>query len=71
MSKINGIPPVPRIPEINAEAIWNDIKQEQNITKYFPEIYVTSVRVPDRTYLFTVLLSDFRSTFATNLSKDA
>ena len=38
MSKINGIPPVPRIPEINAEAIWNNIKQEQkslNISRKF------------------------------------
>ena len=49
-----GIPKIPRIPEINASLIWNEIKDEQQIVQYFPSAYVSSNRVPDREYMFNV-----------------
>ena len=54
VTQIAGVPDVPRIPQINAETIWNDIKHENTIIQYFPEIYVNSARIPDRTYMFVV-----------------
>lgn len=53
VAEITGIPEIPRIPEINAELIWSDIKKEPQITAFFPDVYVTSIRVPDRTYMFS------------------
>ena len=55
VSEINGIPKIPRIPEINAGKIWTDIRGEERIAVYFPENYTVSNRVPDREYMFTVV----------------
>ena len=54
VAQITGIPEVPRVPEVNAELIWQDIKSEPEINKYFPDSYFNGARVPDRTYMFTV-----------------
>ena len=51
---LNGIPKIPKIPEINARLIWDEIKNEQQISEYFPSSYVHSNRVPDRDYMFNV-----------------
>ena len=56
-SQITGIPEIPKIPEINAEVIWKNIKHESDITKYFPERYITGARIPDRTYLILQLIA--------------
>ena len=54
MNQITGIPQIPRIPEINCQLIWNEVKYISEISKFFPDIYINSIRIPDRTYLFTV-----------------
>ena len=54
-----GIPDIPRIKEINASVIWEDIKNEEAIMDYFPEIFVSTNRVPNRDYMFRVILKDF------------
>ena len=54
-----GIPDIPRIKEINASGIWKNIKNEEAITDYFPEIFVSTNRVPNRDYMFRVILKDF------------
>ena len=59
VSEITGIPEIPRIPDINAEMIWKDIKKKAQIIAYFPDSYVNSVRVPDRTHFLSSFICSF------------
>ena len=56
MSQIVGIPDIPRIRAINCSVIWEDIKNDPIISMYFPSIFVQSTRVPNREYMFNVIL---------------
>lgn len=58
VEQIHGIPKIPRIPEVNCQEIWRDIKNEAQIIVYFPDSYVNSDRTPDREYMSTVILPD-------------
>lgn len=60
IDKVMRIPKIPRIPEIKAEEIWEELKKETEITKYFPQVYVESDRVPNRDYMFSVFSKDIR-----------
>ena len=71
MSQIVGIPDIPRIREINCSIIWEDIKEDPVINAYFPDIFVQTIRVPNREYMFNVSLKGFRSAFAEYLSTNA
>jgi hypothetical protein len=64
-----GIPDIPRVREINSTVIWNDIKQDATIKKYFPDIYIATNRVPQREYMFKVILKRFlHSDFVLNFN---
>ena len=54
VSDTAGIPDIPKMREFNAHVIWNDIKGDAQIRQYFPEIYLTSDRTPQREYMFKV-----------------
>lgn len=71
ITQIVGIPDIPRIKEINSSIIWNDIKNDAVIGNYFPDILLATDRTPDRTYMFSVLLTDFCCSFTGNLPADA
>lgn len=45
---------IPRYPEIHVPTLWNDLKADQKIVKYFPDSFVTKKRIPDRTFMMTV-----------------
>lgn len=63
-SQITGIPEIPRIPEINAETIWRDIKNELTITKYFPHTYIIGARIPElANYFHFFILQIVRTLF--------
>jgi len=53
-SATTGIPDIPRIREINAAVIWADIKGDETIKQYFPDIFTDSERTPNRDYMFKV-----------------
>jgi hypothetical protein len=53
---VAGIPKIPKIPEVNAQLIWNDIKNDQLVAVYFPDAYIHGNRTPDRNFMFTVSL---------------
>lgn len=71
IDKVMGIPKIPRIPEIKAEEIWQELKKETQITKYFPQVYVESNRIPNRDYMFSVNLKDICSSRSRYLQKNA
>ena len=54
MKRVVGVPDIPRIREINCQVIWEDIKHEEKINRYFPDIFVKTSRTPDRAYMFNV-----------------
>lgn len=58
VSDLTGIPKIPRIPEINARLLWEEIKEEAQITIYFPSVYLIGSRIPDRNYMFNVNSTD-------------
>ena len=62
-SATTGIPDIPRIREINAAVIWADIKGDDIIRIYFPEIFVTTNRTPNRDYMFKVFSKGFCKSF--------
>ena len=71
VSPITVISGIPRIREINCDVIWQSIKEESFINSYFPDIFVQTIRVPNREYMFNVSLKGFRSAFAEYLSTNA
>lgn len=68
---ITSKPDIPRIKEINAKVIWNDIRHELKIQQYFPDIYLNTNRVPNRKYMFSVNLKDICFPLTRNLPKNA
>lgn len=55
VNNLSGIPKIPRIPEINTKLIWEEIKSEEQISIYFPSVYLFGIRIPDREYMFNVI----------------
>ena len=37
---VKGIPKIPHINSISCKVIWDDIKKDNHVAKYFPESYV-------------------------------
>ena len=60
VADITGIPEIPRVPQIKTELIWEDIKRELNISKFFPDSYVNSRRVPRIACIVLCIPSGFR-----------
>lgn len=54
LSETPQIPGVPKIAEIDIRKMWGEIKGQQKMAKYFPDIYQKDTYVPDRKYFFTV-----------------
>lgn len=48
------IPKIPRIAEINIKKLWDEIKKDQALFRYFPNVNAIKGNVPDRNYFFTV-----------------
>ena len=54
MTDSGSIPHIPRLPEISLEKFWNELKNDDDFSQYFPDAYYNEGRVPDRRYFFTV-----------------
>lgn len=48
------MPKLPKVNEIDVKSIWEDIKQDKTIQKYFPNSFIIGKRIPGRVYMFTV-----------------
>lgn len=45
---------VPHYPQINLKELWNSLKVINEMKAFFPDAYINSERIPDRTYLLTI-----------------
>lgn len=48
-----SIPKIPRFAEINISKLWNEIKEDPMFGQFFPDAYLVTKKVPDRTFFFT------------------
>ena len=49
---------IPKYPELHVPSLWNEVKNLKNIAIYFPDSFIYQKRIPNREYLFNVLLLD-------------
>lgn len=54
MDEVKIIPRIPKIPEVDVKQLWLETHKEPKLSQYFPAIYISSGRVSNRNYYFTV-----------------
>lgn len=54
LSESAMIPHIPKLPEMDIKLLWKDIRQDDKMAQYFPEIYVKRKSTPNRNFFFIV-----------------